>query len=404
MMPNGRILCLLVVQIISVVYGAVRTGCTINVLNNPNEKYFPVMLNNRSSVFTLIVPDQGQIHLKTGEGITFLCPEKNYLVPTRSNYTYATCVKNTTLKIFRNNYNFNEILCNKSVHGEIQKTNQRCGDGLGTIINIGYRVTQKYFKQLIMVCYDADEGKALYTQHVIHGEDIEYKSKFNERPPFSVDGLPADVSANLAYKKAYQKSKFSSLLGSSRQAELYINKKSFLARGHLSPDADFLFASSQLTTYFYINTCPQWQSINAGNWLHVEMSIRKAAEKYQTTFTIITGTYDVLKLPDVNNNPTEIYLVSKNKLPVPKFIWKVAFNEDSGKGIVFVALNDPFSKRISNDDLLCTDICNNYGWGTKSLSNISRGYIYCCDVNELSNVINTMPSIKVNGILNSTPK
>ncbi|XP_057654699.1 uncharacterized protein LOC130892963 [Diorhabda carinulata] len=403
MMPNRRILLLFIIQIIGVVYGKAGTGCTINVLNNTNEKYFPVMLNNRSSEFTFIIPNHGQIPLKTGDGITFLCPEKNYLIPTQSNFTYATCVQNTTLKIFRKNYNFDEILCAKTVHGDVQKTNKSCGDGYGKIINIGYRVTQKYFKQLILVCYDDKEGKTLYTQHIVHGEEIANKSDFKERLPFSVDGLPADVPANVAYKKAYQKSKFSSLLGSSRQAERFVNKKSFLARGHLSPDADFLFASSQLTTYFYINTCPQWQSINAGNWLHVEMSIRKAAEKYNTKFTIITGTHDVLELPDVNDNPIEIYLVSNKKLPVPKFIWKVALNEDTGKGIVFVSINDPFIEKVTKDDLLCTNICDNYGWGTKSLDNISRGYTYCCDVNELSGVIKTMPSIQVNGILNSSP-
>nr|QNH88357.1 double-stranded ribonuclease 1 [Diabrotica virgifera virgifera] len=380
-------------------YSASRAGCTFNVYNNANEKYMPVMLTNHSSKYELIVPEQGQIHLRSGEGITFVCPEKNYLVLTNSNFTYATCIQGTNLKLFRNTYNFDSFLCSKSIRGQVQKTKEKCGNRNGEIINIGYKVTKRYFKPLISVCYDEKNGKALYSQHVIHGEEVAYTSRFKERPNFSTDGLAKDVSANLAYKRAYQKSTFSSLLGSSREAEQYINTKSYLSRGHLSPDADFLFASSQLTSYFYINTCPQWQSINGGNWVRVESAVRRVADKYHTTFLIITGTHDVLDLPDVHDNPIEMYLVSKRKLPVPKFVWKIMLDENSGKAIAFVSLNNPFVQEITEDEQLCSDICEQYGWGSKYYSDFCKGYIYCCDVNELRETVDTIPVLNVNGIL-----
>lgn len=52
---------------------------------------------------------------------------------------------------------------------------------------------------------------------------------------------------------------------------------SYLSRGHLSPDADFLLGTWQDLSYFYINTAPQWQTINGGNWLRLENLIRNFA-------------------------------------------------------------------------------------------------------------------------------
>lgn len=52
-----------------------------------------------------------------------------------------------------------------------------------------------------------------------------------------------------------------------------MDKQQVLARGHLSPDADFPLIPLQFSTYFYINACPQWQVINAGNWLKVETMV-----------------------------------------------------------------------------------------------------------------------------------
>lgn len=40
----------------------------------------------------------------------------------------------------------------------------------------------------------------------------------------------------------------------------------YLARGHMSPDADFVIIPNQDATYYYINALPQWQAFNNGNW------------------------------------------------------------------------------------------------------------------------------------------
>lgn len=188
-------------------------------------------------------------------------------------------------------------------------------------------------------------------------------------------------------------------MGSQSIANEYLNKKSYLVRGHLAPDADFLFAGLQFSTYFYINTCPQWDAINSGNWLSIEHTVRKVAERYHAPLRIITGIHGILSLPDVNNELQNIYLSPNGKLPVPKFVWKVIYSESTKEGIALVILNDPFIERLGTDELLCTDLCNEYGWYSKRWSNNQRGYAYCCDVRQLRKVIHTIPNLSIRGIL-----
>ncbi|CAH1119014.1 unnamed protein product [Phaedon cochleariae] len=381
-------------------HSATKKGCSLNIFRNPNEKLLPLFAYNNSRDFSFIVPEHGHINLNHGDGITLSCPgRKNSLPATKSNSGYATCIQGTTLKISKNSFDFDELLCERSVQSEVQKTEVSCGNRRGKIMNIGHQVTESYFRTLFEVCYDEEEGTTLYTMHTVNGKEIKYASKTSERPTFSTSGLGPRISANVAYKKAFQKSTFNRLLGSAQAAERYITSKSFLARGHLSPDADFLFASSQFTTYYYINTSPQWQVINGANWVSLENAIRRTAEHYQDTFTIITGTYDILKLPDDDGNEISIFLVSKNKLPVPKFIWKIIYHEDSRKGIALVSLNNPFINKITQDLILCEDICEQSGWASDKWMNTTRGYVYCCDINEFTRTVRSVPRINVSGLL-----
>ena len=40
------------------------------------------------------------------------------------------------------------------------------------------------------------------------------------------------------------------------------SKKNFLVKGHLAPDAAFIYQAEADATYFYINVAPQYQSFN----------------------------------------------------------------------------------------------------------------------------------------------
>lgn len=224
-------------------------------------------------------------------------------------------------------------------------------------------------------------------------------SKITARSTFSNAGLPPDVTATIAYKRAYQKSTFNKLLGSAGLAEKYITKSSYLARGHLSPVADFAYPAWQASTYFYINACPQWQSVNAANWLSLENAVRRSATKKGVDLKVYTGTHGVLTLPDTNENEVDLLLVSDKKLPVPKYMWKIAYDERKKEGIAFVVLNNPFAQKGSADGQICEDICKQYGWSSDSWGDYSKGYLRCCDVNEVLKIVDVGVKLNVNKVL-----
>ena len=54
----------------------------------------------------------------------------------------------------------------------------------------------------------------------------------------------------------------------------------YFAKGHLSPDAAFIYQAEQYATYYFINVAPQFQSFNAGNWKQLEWGSREIAARY----------------------------------------------------------------------------------------------------------------------------
>ena len=58
------------------------------------------------------------------------------------------------------------------------------------------------------------------------------------------------------------------------------DKRNFLVKGHLAPDAAFVYQAEADATYFYINVAPQFQSFNNDNWKKLERMIRELAIRY----------------------------------------------------------------------------------------------------------------------------
>lgn len=171
-------------------------------------------------------------------------------------------------------------------------------------------------------------------------------------------------------------------------------------KSQLSPKSDFVYTTSQYVPHFYVNTVPLWQQINSGNWKTVEDSVRKTASNLNDNFKIITGTYDVLTLKNKNNQETKVYLDEFSALPVPKFIYKIVYSTSTKKAIVFVTLNNPFVKSVSNNEYLCNDICDKNGWGNSLFKQITKGLVYCCDVKQFMEKVKNVPSIgEVVGVL-----
>ena len=114
----------------------------------------------------------------------------------------------------------------------------------------------------ITVCHDAEMAASLWARHTLYDE-LEAEDHGNNRPSFSPEYFDFDVDHY--YKTATQRETIAELVGSEALAEKYIGDQSsqlFLSRGHLAPNADFIFYSWQDSTFFFINVAPQWQSFN----------------------------------------------------------------------------------------------------------------------------------------------
>jgi hypothetical protein len=284
---------------------------------------------------------------------------------------------------------FNE--CSSAITGSVVNRNRYCS-GNGSFINIGFMLSDsRGFVNLIDVCYNKKRGSAVYTAHVVQGISIKNAMKASQRPSsFKSTEVPSKIAAATSFTKASQLKRFTTIFGNEDKAGEYLNK-TYLARGHLAPDGDMIFVSWQWSTYYYINVIPQWQSINNGNWKHVESAVRSKAAALKRNVVIFTGAFDVLKL---NNKKISL---EPDGLDVPKWSWKVAIDSTGGKGIAFVTYNNPFSTSVSD---LCDDICDSSGWGWKERKNFSKGYTICCDVNQLMGVVSEIPpEARASGIL-----
>ena len=58
--------------------------------------------------------------------------------------------------------------------------------------------------------------------------------------------------------------------------------ENYLAKGHLSANAAFVYKFERDATQYYINVAPQFQSFNARNWKDLEFQTRNVAKRYTT--------------------------------------------------------------------------------------------------------------------------
>ena len=98
-----------------------------------------------------------------------------------------------------------------------------------------------------------------------------------------------------------QRATVAELVGSQELADKYIGDMSsqlFLSRGHLAPNADFIFYSWQDSTYWFINVAPQWQSFNGAHWNQLENACRNFATDRGIDIVVYTG-WNVIALLQV---------------------------------------------------------------------------------------------------------
>lgn len=215
-----------------------------------------------------------------------------------------------------------------------------------------------------------------------------------KRVDFSKTGTPKSAKAVECYKIDNQIERFKKLIG---RTQKYLTTKSYMARGHLTPDADFIFTTGQFATFFLANVVPQFQSINNGNWKSVESKTRNLAAQEQSNLEIYTGAYGRLTLLDDRGEYAPIYLSEANQIEAPEYIFKIAYNPEKHAAIVFITSNNPFIERKKFREF-CPNVCDKAN--IKFDKQTARaGFTFCCSYEEFSRVVHFNIPLNVDKLL-----
>lgn len=384
-------------------------GCSININNDLPEPQ-PLLLipggSKDGNGFFLPEDADGIVTLAVGEEVLLACAgDNNYLVYRGSGTrtALATCRSDTTFHIDQTVHTFSEFACKGYPYHTARRSGSKCHDGTKSHIEIGFEVESDFYK-IIDICFDDTQLNTLYSKFTLVSGIGGYQEAF-PRPSFIQDDFYTGLSVDTLYTRVTQRQTISAILGSTQLGDKYIAESSdyYLARGHHTAKADFVYGSQHRATFHFVNVSPQWQTFNGANWNSLEMSVRTYADKNKLTLDVYTGTYGVATLPNVHGIETELYLYvddNDNKaLPVPKLFWKAVYDPETQAGIVFVGINNPYISNPQGDYLICDDVCSKISWLQWDQKNIGKGYSYCCHVDDFRSTVSSLPEFKVSGLL-----
>lgn len=246
------------------------------------------------------------------------------------------------------------------------------------------------FLEVIEVCYDILRHITAHTKHTLHRNVVSNESEIDRKNYILLEFFE---TPDQFYTCENQISSLGYFLHSETRAKKFINcdkgSDMYLTKAHLVPRNDFLYQFQQKTTSYDVNTAPQWQTINSGNWRILENRIRRYANTNNVDLTIVTGTLNVTTLPNLSDAQKHLYLTKGRNtnitVPVPALFWKLVHDRTSNSGIVFLLVNSPYHKNpVKSGFVVCDCICSKTnswfdGWNR---FDSRRGYVYCCTVRD----------------------
>ncbi|ETN58076.1 deoxyribonuclease I [Anopheles darlingi] len=371
-------------------FNSTFAACRIYLNGNLTQDHVPLFLHASGGEYKLLHPLGAYFEWRKSQKVLLGCSSiKNVLVDTESSHTSITCVEGQRFRLQNSTIvkSFTDIRCKSTVSSSLKPRNSECANGKGRVYDVGFEVNGLPFTKYFHICYDNDKSSAIYSEHSLPGKSLNYAEINNNRPSFKLGGITSKVRLASVYTQNHQYDRFEKALGSSAEASRYINSSSYLAKGHLTPDGDAIINNWAAATYFFINVAPQWQIINAGNWLRVENAVRKVAIRLNDTVRIITGVHGILELPNTEGRQVAISLSENGLVEIPKWLWKVVIHEPSNSAVVFITLNNPFANA---SETLCKNICSLHGWHQAEYLDYRKGFTYCCSLIDARKAIHSL--------------
>ncbi|XP_023321392.1 uncharacterized protein LOC111696065 [Eurytemora carolleeae] len=381
-----------------------RVESGVCILNIDGALQYPPILADLSGSFLLPEGDDisRNIPVPQGEVMQVSCPGSSFGFDNiwEDGPVYARCIEDSSFDVWTPDTEgedrvFWEDMSCKSQPRDNTEILGSCGPSEeNTLIRIGFQIADNQTTPTFTVCFDQTISRTLWVKHTLWDE-ISAQDHGNSRPDFQKDSF-YDYDVDHAYSRNAQREEISKLVGSQELAEQYIEESGnlFLARGHLAPNADFIFFSWMDSSFHFINVAPQWQTFNGLNWNSLENTVRNFIISRTFDAEIYTGTHGILELADVKGDMVDIYIYDGNRLPVPKFYWKIVLDPLQETGVAVIGVNNPHLTELPASYILCPPLDNpTILEGVKEPENLYKGYIYACRVEELAKVVEEIPSL-----------
>lgn len=246
-------------------------GCAFN-LDISSPAFPPHLIDGNQKIVLPVIEGTARIiNLSEGQQVTVSClGTGNSLLATGLQLNAATCTASSNLQLADGTeFSYDQLGCFKQ-NDETLVEQGTCANGPGTFIRNGWQYGADFIP-LFDMCHDEVLALNYYSIDTVYGRSANADDKANERPSFSQSVYYPGLSVNTLYTQAEQTNTIAQIVGSQELAAQYIrpNTEYYLSRGHMAPDGDFIDAASQDASYYFMNTAPQFQTFNNGNWKYV---------------------------------------------------------------------------------------------------------------------------------------
>uniref|UniRef100_A0A182JWX9 DNA/RNA non-specific endonuclease/pyrophosphatase/phosphodiesterase domain-containing protein n=1 Tax=Anopheles christyi TaxID=43041 RepID=A0A182JWX9_9DIPT len=380
------------------------TGCSLRLATAELPQPQPLFLIPGTEQFRYPTSSSGFLTLDAGESLELACQNGFSLFPSETSIR-VTCVIDDQFNYDSKMYSFIEFGCTANWRSVARRTANRCFND-ATIVEIGFELGAR-FPKILDVCHD----EVTYDNHYLVHEFTPANAGFQTgvpRPGWIQGNFYPGVTVNTLYTVNMQRETIATILDSQPRADELVqttNNGIYMARGHIAARADFVYATQQNATFWFLNAAPQWQNFNAGNWERIESSVKSFVAARNIHVRVYGGTYGVQTQADGNGDHREIFLDfdpnGRTRLRAPKVYYKILHNEAQNSGIVLIGVNNVHisMEEIQRDYIFCTDVSSRIGWINWDRENLSRGYSYACEVNEFNRVTGHLPQLNVASLL-----
>jgi hypothetical protein len=253
-------------------------------------------------------------------------------------------------------------------------------------------------------CHDPIVEQNYYTEYELTPSSDGQESNV-ARPGWRQGDFYPGKNVDNLHTRVTQRNTIAELLRSPSAAATFIeepNSNIFLARGHMAAMTDFISANEQRSTFFFINTAPQFQTFNSMNWVAVELSSRRLAADRNIFLDVYTGTFGITQFRDDSGVNQEIFLdYPSRQIPVPMLYYKILVNRSNRAGVVLLGVNNPhltLAEIISNY-VICNDVSDRINYVSWQRNDLLRGYGYACEVNDFLRRVPHIPGLNVTSLL-----